>query len=678
MTNIVLDLVHWTGSHPTLAGLLVALVACAESLAFIGLLVPGAIVMLGAGALVGVGALPFWSTLCWAVGGAIVGDGVSYWIGHRYSRRFTRLRFVRGHPELLERGEAFFRRHGGKSIMLARFVGPVRPVVPVVAGMLGMSPGRFYAYNALSALAWAPAHLIPGMAFGASLALAGQVAGRLTLGLSALLAFVWIVMWGARSLYRWVAPHANGWAAKAMNWSQGHPRLAWLVGDLLDPERPVSRPLLAWLALLIGSGWLFFGVLEDVVGLDPLVYAGQSLFHLLQGLRTPAGDLIMTALTEMGDAAVVIPVLLAVLAWLAWKRVWRDARYWLAAAGFGALAVVSLKMTLHFPRPVALYTGTDAYSFPSGHTTLSTVIYGFLAVLSARSLSARTRWIPYALAVMLVSGIAFSRLYLGAHWLADVIAGIGLGTAWVAVLAIARGRHAGSDAPIPWLPVVGLVAFLTAATWHIHDRLAADLDRYVVKVAAEHISEQAWWDSGSQVPAYRLDLQGEMAQPLNIQWAGRLDVLKQALSSQGWHVPLLLSPRAALQWLLPHAPIDRLPVLPQLHDGRSEALVMVHAGDPRLRPGEQLILRVWPTAASLEPSGAPLWVGTVAWQRIARLPLIGFPGTTDRYSEALAMLRPTVTEFRERIVTRNVGMAEEVEENGRNWNGDTLLIAAGP
>lgn len=672
MTNIVLGLVHWAGSHPTLAGLLVALVACAESLAFVGLVVPGAIVMLGAGA------LPFWSTLFWAVGGAIVGDGVSYWIGHRYAHRFTRLRFVRAHPELLERGEAFFTRHGGKSILLARFVGPVRPVVPVVAGMLGMSPRRFYTYNALSALAWAPAHLIPGMAFGASLALAGQVAGRLTLGLGALLAFAWIVAWGARSLYRWLAPRANAWAAKAMNWSQGHPRLAWLVGDLLDPERPVSRPLLAWLALLIGAGWLFFGVLEDIVGLDPLVYAGQSLFHLLQGLRTPAGDLIMTALTEMGDAAVIIPVLLAVLAWLVWKRAWRDARYLLAAAGFGALAVISLKMLLHFPRPVALYFGADAYSFPSGHTTLSTVIYGFLAVLSARSLSAHTRWLPYALVVMLVSGIAFSRLYLGAHWLADVIAGIGLGTAWVAVLAIARARHAGSNASIPGLPAIGLVAFLSAATWHIHDQLAADLDHYAVKITAQHISEQAWWDSGSQLPAYRLDLQGEMAQPLNIQWAGRLDVLKQALASQGWHVPPALSSSSALHWLLPHAPIDRLPVLPQLHDGSAEALVMVDAGDPRIHPGEQLIVRIWPTAVALEPSGAPLWVGAVARQRITRLPLISFPGTTDRYGEALVLLRPAVAGFHGRILKRNVAATEEAEENGGNWNGDTLLITAGP
>lgn len=677
MTNLILGLIHWAGLHPGAAGLLVAAIACAESLAFVGLVVPGAIMMLGAGALVGVGALPFWSTFLWAVGGAVVGDGVSYWLGHRYQDRFLRVPFVRNHPELLARGETFFARHGGKSILLARFVGPVRPVVPVVAGMVGMPPWRFYLFNVLSALVWAPAHLIPGMAFGASLALAGQVAGRLALGLGTLLVFSWMVIWGVRVAYRQLAPHAGAWTTVALRWAGRHPSLAWLVGDLVDPERPVSRALLAWLAVLIAATWLFFGVLEDVLGLDPLVYAGRSLYHLLQGMRTPAGDLLMTAVTEMGDAQVIGFVAAGVLGWLLWRRAWLEARYWIVALVFGLLTVTALKLALGIPRPIALYASAEAYSFPSSHATLSTVIYGFLAVLSARSLAPGRRWIPYALAALLICGIAFSRLYLGAHWLADVVAGVGLGVAWVAILAIAWARH-GADARIPGMHWVGASVFLLATTWHVQDRLASDVARYAPRLSVRQMDGRVWRDAGWQtLPAYRVDLQGDMEQPLNIQWAGELGSLRKELASRGWRQPLTLSPRTALRWLSPHPSLAELPIIPQLHDGRREALVLVFSGDSQTRPDESLVLRLWPTDVMIG-ARMPVWVGTIAWQRVERLPLVSFPSDAGGYDDALRRLSATTGGAQWIIVQRHLDTPVEPGENDASWAGETLLVRSGP
>ena len=337
--SLLHQLVSWLGAHPGWAGLIVGAIACAEALAFIGMLVPGATLMIGAGALVGLGVLDFWSMFAWAVAGAIAGDGVSYWIGHRYKDKLRALRPLRERPALLERGEAFFRRHGGKSVLLARFVGPVRPIVPVVAGMLGMRPSRFYLYNALSALAWAPAHLLPGMAFGLSLALAGQVAARLALLLGLLALLAWLTFWLARALYRALQP----------------------------------RGLTVWLLVLIAGGWLFLGVLEDVLSADPLVYVGQSLHQFLQQLRTPLGDRVMVALTELGDATVALAVIAAVLGWLLWRRAWRDAAYWLAAVSVAELAVAALKAALHFPRPDGFAAAATSYSFPSGHASMSTV-----------------------------------------------------------------------------------------------------------------------------------------------------------------------------------------------------------------------------------------------------------------------------------------------------------------
>src|SRR3569832_3007646 len=135
--------------------------------------------MFGIGALVAVGALELWSTLAWAAAGAIVGDGLTYCLGHHYKDRLRDKWPFRKYPALMRRGELFFERHGGKSELFGRFVGPVRPIIPVVAGKLGMPPARFLAVNVASAVTWAPAYTLPGVVFGASLSLASEVASRL-------------------------------------------------------------------------------------------------------------------------------------------------------------------------------------------------------------------------------------------------------------------------------------------------------------------------------------------------------------------------------------------------------------------------------------------------------------------------------------------------------------------
>lgn len=671
MMALILGLVGWVGVHPNFAGLVVATIACSEALAFVGIFIPGSVMMLGAGMLIGVGALEFWSTFAWAVGGAIIGDGVSYWLGYRYKDRLAGMRMIRVRPQLLTRGRSFFLQHGGYSVVLARFVGPVRAIVPVVAGMLDMKPWRFYTYNIVSAVLWAPAHLIPGMVFGASLALAGEVAGRLAVGIAVLLVFIWLATWGIRTLYNWLRQHADSWVAAGVAWGRRYPRIAWFVGDVLDPAQPAWRPLVLWLVLLIAGTWLFFGVLEDVLSYDPLVYAGQSFYRYLQDLRTPDGDLLMTVFTELGDGQVALPVAVTVLVWFLWHRAWRDAKYWVAAMAFSVVAVFTLKFAVHLPRPVGLYSGIDAFSFPSGHSTLNTIIYGYLAVLCAPSVAARWRWCVYAIAMFLIAGIAFSRLYLGAHWLADVAAGLGLGTAWVALLAIDRARHADSGTVQRGLLPGVMAVFLVAAAWHVRAHLLPDMTRYSVRNTVQTLAFGNWWrGEWQQLPTYRIDMEGEQEQPLNVQWAGPLPVLVSRLAGHGWHKPLPLTWHTALNWLLPASHIAQLPVLPQLHRGRYDALILVHAseaGDSRTR---QLILRLWDAEAILTNPDTPLWYGTVTSQRIVHLSLVSFPHNVSGYDAALDYFARDVSELRHKMVKRSLSGRSKTT----SWSGATLLV----
>ncbi|HKJ83977.1 MAG TPA: VTT domain-containing protein [Mariprofundaceae bacterium] len=667
MLEFVHQLVDWIGRHPHMAGLIVGLASCFESLAFVGILVPGALIMFAAGALVSSGTMEFWPTMVWGVAGAIVGDGSSYWLGHHYHGHIRQLWPFRRYPEMLARGEAFFQRHGSKSILFGRFVGPVRPVVPVVAGMMGMPPLRFYVSNVLSALGWAPAYLILGMAFADSLMLAGEVAGRLALLLGVLLLTVWGIAALIHRLYRWFQPHANRWVEQAMHWGHHHRRVRWLIADLVDPERPGFRALFAWFSVMIVGAWLFIGVVRGAFSQGGLTSAGESLYQLLQGLRTSMGDHLMIVCNILGSLPVMLSVSLSVLAWLVWRRAWRDALYWLAAIALSAMTVVVLQAVVAVPRPLPILQVADSYSFPSAHVTVSTVIYGLLAVFTAQGLSLRWRWWAYAVAAFLIFSEAFSRLYLGVHWLSDVTGGLSLGVVWVALVAIARQRHA--HGTMHGVPVVAMAALILAGGWQIHAQIGGGVRQYAPRKAFLHMSASAWWQRDwRRLPVYLIDLEGDPKQPLNLQWAGQISAIRKYLVAHGWHQPLQINLRTAPNWLLPNPSVSDLPVPPQLHNGQSESLLLVHAVEDRRG---QMILRLWSTSIHLQPGSVSLWVGTVTRQRIQHLPLITILRNTYTYDKALIDLRPMLEGVRSKRVKRHGGHVRFMS----SWQEDVLLIA---
>lgn len=228
----------------------------------------------------------------------------------------------------------------------------------MVAGTSGMTAARFYAVDACAAGLFALAHILSGMAIGASLTVLHAIAGRLVV--------LVLILALAVGLLVWLTPWAIRQAIGLLTWLRGPVRQRAEAGDglarrlvrsLLDPDQPEVLGVLILGLALIGGLWLFLGVLQDVIAGDPLVRADRAVFHLLQSLRLPVVDQIMVALTELGDAAVVVPVLLAGLAWLVWRRAWRAALYGVAAVAGASLFAFLLKITLQQTRPGGFITG---------------------------------------------------------------------------------------------------------------------------------------------------------------------------------------------------------------------------------------------------------------------------------------------------------------------------------
>ena len=142
-------------------------IAATEAVFILGLFIPSTPVLLLAGGLIAAGKLPFWEIYLSAVFGAVVGDAISYTVGFWLKDRIKTIWPFRNYLGLIERGEDFFARHGGKSVFIGRFIPGVKAVVPGIAGMFGMDYRHFSIINVTSAFVWAAAHISPGMLLSA-------------------------------------------------------------------------------------------------------------------------------------------------------------------------------------------------------------------------------------------------------------------------------------------------------------------------------------------------------------------------------------------------------------------------------------------------------------------------------------------------------------------------------
>jgi len=164
----VTALQQWLELHPSWVAAAIALISFAESFAIVGIAVPGVAMLAAAAFVAGSGALGLPACLLAAFAGAVAGDGVSFMLGRVYHQDIKRAWPFRAHPQWIGNGEKFFARHGAMSVAVGRFVGPIRPVIPLVAGILDMPTRTFFLINAASAMAWAPAYVLPGWLLGAA------------------------------------------------------------------------------------------------------------------------------------------------------------------------------------------------------------------------------------------------------------------------------------------------------------------------------------------------------------------------------------------------------------------------------------------------------------------------------------------------------------------------------
>jgi membrane protein DedA with SNARE-associated domain/membrane-associated phospholipid phosphatase len=440
--------------------LLVGAFAFLETGAFVGLVAPGETMVILGGAVAGQGATSLYLTIgiVWAC--AWAGDSASFLLGRRLGRGFVlrhgpRVRITR---ERFAQVEGYFSRHGGKTILVGRFVGLVRALAPFIAGSSGMRYGQFVPYSILGTGIWSAAFALLGYFASRSIETAAEVAGQGTFLFGTVIVTIVVIVVAVRFLRK----HEN--RVRIVEEMEARPVLRSLVaaGRRLQPQaRFVWRRLtpgglgleFTTLIAALSVGLYALIAYTVVVSGDPGPTPGDMTAHdVADGIATGWLTDVVKVLTALGSLAVVAPLTLAACVALAFYRRWAEVAVLLASLAITILGVTELKDAVDRPRPVNGLVDAGGWSFPSGHAAYS-VIYSTLAVtLVVRLRTGITRGTAVVVGGIAVTAVVgLTRVYLGVHDLSDVVSGWGLGvsafsaSAAVAVLALHLRQNARGD-----------------------------------------------------------------------------------------------------------------------------------------------------------------------------------------------------------------------------------------
>lgn len=424
---------------------IVFLVSCAESVAFIGLLVPSTTIFVATGLLVGLHVLRFEPLILAVVLGGILGDVLSFYLGSKGGNWFKDSNKI-FKLQYLKKGEVFFVRHGAKSVFLARFFAPLRSVVPFVAGLVKMSLRVFIIYNVAGAVLSAFVYVGGGY-------LIGKVSERyhrfFSRGEGALIVLV-IALVGGVIFRRFLLQKGREIVMSIKS-------LASVIIDHIF-RLPVAQRLLAHHRLLArflalperrtgllmvlggGVGLVVFGILmvtgvvNALLGSPSAQFVDTRLLSFAYDIRSPALSTFAAAITSLGAVVTIVVGGSIVLGCCLYRRRYAQAVGYAISLVGSSVTMVIMKEIVGRARPgdfLALWHETSL-SFPSGHATLAVASYVYVAhlLIGHRPTWARKVNMFFG-AVLLIVLIGASRVYGGVHYPSDIVGGYVLGALWL-------------------------------------------------------------------------------------------------------------------------------------------------------------------------------------------------------------------------------------------------------
>lgn len=635
-------LTEWLRANPGWALFFTFLISLTESLAIIGSIIPGSVSMTAIGILAGSGVMRIDLTLIAATLGAIAGDSLSYFIGYYYSNSLYEKWPFRTYPKLLIYGTQFFQSHGGKSVLIGRFVGPLRSIIPVVAGIVRMQQWRFLLANVVSAIGWSVLYVFPGILIGAaSHELSPEVATRLFIIILVGLALVWLL----GIVIKWVLLHINNYTKQLVStfWGglanrKGFRSIyaAFTPREELEHFDTGMLVLTALFAALMVVSILACATSSE---LGRLNYAINYFFQTLQTIHLRHVFTIISQFISYWSSAMLITGYAVICLYTkAYKAL------------FYFLALVSSAMVTYLGLDVFITSLSPLYSdhFQNGAVTafnqliLTTTLYLYLS-LHKGELNASFIYVcrSLLLALLLLSGI--STLYLGYLWVSDVVTAwfIGIFIALLVFLLYRAKIHSNTEITLT-NTTIGVLLSIIILTPSLLYVAKFRKQVYLPELFSEEllIEDEQWWDQKNPViPLYRYNRLGSPANLMNIQYQGSLKHLQNSLKDYGWVQQSDTFFRKLLQKVDPEKNTIKLPLFTQLYNNKPPKLLMTY----RLKQkGYVIALRVWESDYNLTDFENPLWVGSIEITAMNGKPL-SMPASY--YPDPMTYLLPALDDF---------------------------------
>lgn len=646
-SDYIQPLTLWLDSHPYWALFITFLVSFSESLAIIGSIIPGSVTMTAIGILAGSGVMRIDLTLLAAILGAIAGDGASYLLGYSFSERIANIWPFSRYPSWLAYGKDYFSKHGGKSVLIGRFVGPLRSIIPVIAGMMHMSHWRFFIANAISAVAWALLYVLPGVIIGtASSELSPESATRFLILILLLLVAIWLLSMGLKWLFIQLNRVLRANLHDFWSWSQNHPHLAKIVERLTPADEDNHYPTAALVILLILSTFLFCLITGFIIHQGSwLVNLNQSIHLFLQSLRTHSFDIFFIAVSQLISPPALLSIIAAIIGLCLYYKDWRTLAYCLSLNLCCAVVLLLMHLSIDIPRPEGILNSKTSSAYPLFELTYASALFtAFMLYLNTYYKDSFSRILKVVLSTsLLLTGLA--PIYLGDNWLTDSLG------AYFCGISIALGhwllyrRHKPKLPHNTWAPIIVLLTLLIASSFSyliIHKKSIHSHQPYFAQYV---FSDELWWNQTEPLlPIYSTNRIGRRLSLFNIQYAGSLNRFAAALENFGWQ----RQDYSLLNSILTRVggqPFPELPLMAQLYLNRKPVLLMTYQpadGSP------MQVLRIWRSNYHLLHLRQPIWLGSVHTRQLTKKEEHIQEVFAETKTESLSYVSQALVDFKQR------------------------------
>ncbi|HEX6584716.1 MAG TPA: VTT domain-containing protein [Thermoleophilaceae bacterium] len=430
---------------------LVGVAAFLETGAFVGLVAPGETIVIAAGVIAGQGEIQLLPLigLVWTC--AVLGDTTSFYIGRRLGRRFLERHGPRFKitEERLEQVESYFERHGGKTILIGRFIGLVRALAPFIAGSSGLPYRRFIPYSIVGCGLWSTLFCTLGYIFWRSFDKVAHVVGQAVFGFGVTVAVIVGVVVAYRRRHEigeWFVAHERHPLVRPLL-AVGRPLHRRVVRPVTQVAMPYLRFLfdrispgglgleLTTLLAIAGVGIFVFIVYITELARDPgPTPFDTELLDLADRLQMDTLVDVAKLVTSLGAFPTAATLVAGASVLLVVRKRYAEALVLVVGLVLVYVAVHVTKDALGRERPGGAFVGTSGHAYPSGHTAYATA-WVAVAVALTRTLRLVTSGVLVFIALAIAAAVGISRVYLRAHWWSDVAGGWGLGAGIFASLA---------------------------------------------------------------------------------------------------------------------------------------------------------------------------------------------------------------------------------------------------